>query len=279
MVNLDDQFQFLAKLAESTAWMNGMQFYLNEDVPIANGHVCHSDTEWALTSISQIQFWKDYDLSKRYNGKVKGILSVDISDWLYTPYQSIYDPKAGPVLADNCTPEEVKNLVWEQLKRSVHVDGKDVLRDEMIEFWYLDRDIQYKDDITHHTSDLEPLLINSVNSWSLRPTSYTNIPNFFLAADYVRTNTDLATMEGANEAARRAVNDIIYASDSDADLCEIWPLEEPSLFNLLKWHDRRRFEKGLPFSPVIPLWIDIVMMIYTPVWLLFSWLRTKIVGS
>ena len=33
----------------------------------------------------------------------------------------------------------------------------------------------------------------------------------FLAADYVRTNTDLTTMEGANEAARRAVNCIIDA--------------------------------------------------------------------
>ena len=39
------------------------------------------------------------------------------------------------------------------------------------------------------------------------------IPNLVLAADYVRTHTDLATMEGANEAARRAVNAIL---DADA---------------------------------------------------------------
>ena len=36
--------------------------------------------------------------------------------------------------------------------------------------------------------------------------------NLFLAADYVRTYTDLATMEAANEAARRAVNGILKAS-------------------------------------------------------------------
>ena len=94
MNKLDDQFPFLSKLAESTAWMNGIQFYLNEDVQVAHGHVCHSYTEWALTSISQVQFWKDYDLHERYNGKVKGILSVDISDWLYTKYKSIHNPNS-----------------------------------------------------------------------------------------------------------------------------------------------------------------------------------------
>jgi hypothetical protein len=265
MVAMDDQLQFLGKLAESTAWMNGIQFYLNEDVTMANGHVCHSYTEWAITSISQVQFWKDYDLSDRYNGKVKGILSVDISDWLYTTYKSINDPNSKPVLAENCQPKEVANLVWEQIKRSVNIDGKTVLRDDMIEFWYLDRDIQWIDNV-HHNEDQEPLLVNSINSWSLRPTTYTNISNFFLASDYVRTNTDLATMEGANEAARRAVNDIINASGSKAKLCQIWPLSEPSLFNLLKWHDKRRFEKGLPFSLKVPMWIDLVMIVYTPFW-------------
>ena len=39
-------------------------------------------------------------------------------------------------------------------------------------------------------------------------------PNLFLAADFVRTHTDLATMEGANEAARRAVNGILAATGS-----------------------------------------------------------------
>lgn len=278
MNKLDDQFPFLKKLSESTAWMNGIQFYLNEDVQIAHGHVCHSYTEWAITSISQAQFWKDYDFSERYNGKVKGILSVDISDWLYTKYKSISNPDSKPVLAEFCKPEEVKDLVWEQLKRSVNVEGKEILRDDMIEFYYLDRDIKWIDDL-HHETDQEPLLVNSVNSWCLRPTTYTAIPNFFLASDYVRTNTDLATMEGANEAARRAVNDIVKASGSSADLCQIWPLSEPSLFNFLKKHDQRRFEKGLPFSHEIPWWLDLFMVVYTPIWMIITLLRIKIFGK
>ncbi len=51
----------LANLTELTAyveWMNGIQFYLTEDAPIAHGHTIYVDTPWALTSISQAQFWE-----------------------------------------------------------------------------------------------------------------------------------------------------------------------------------------------------------------------------
>lgn len=44
----------------------------------------------------------------------------------------------------------------------------------------------------------------------------------FLAADYVLTNTDLACMEGANEAARRAVNGILDAARSSRERCKLW---------------------------------------------------------
>ncbi|WP_030432876.1 hypothetical protein [Allokutzneria albata] len=44
------------------------------------------------------------------------------------------------------------------------------------------------------------------------PTAKTRIANYFLAADYVRNDIDLATMEGANEAAREAVNALLDAS-------------------------------------------------------------------
>ena len=34
-------------------------------------------------------------------------------------------------------------------------------------------------------------------SWAIRPEAATEIPNLVLAGDYVRTHTDLASMEGA----------------------------------------------------------------------------------
>ncbi|MDB5260896.1 MAG: hypothetical protein JWQ14_177, partial [Adhaeribacter sp.] len=71
---------------------------------------------------------------------------------------------------------------------------------------------------------------------------------FFLASDYVKTYTDLATMEGANEAARRAVNNIIDAAGVNKPYCEIWNLHEPSWLLYYKWLDKKRYNKGLPYK-------------------------------
>ena len=62
-----------------------------------------------------------------------------------------------------------------------------------------------------------------------------------LAADYVRTNTDLATMEGANEAARRAVNAILDVTGSAAPRCQIFALTEPSVLRHARRLDRLRW--------------------------------------
>ena len=45
MVKHDPSLSGLHELAKSTSWMNGIQFYLNEDVAISNGHVCYSYSE------------------------------------------------------------------------------------------------------------------------------------------------------------------------------------------------------------------------------------------
>jgi hypothetical protein len=69
----------------------------------------------------------------------------------------------------------------------------------------------------------EPLLINRPGSRKLRPEARTSIPNLFIAGDYVKTETDLACMEGANEAARLATNGILDAAGSREPRCDIWP--------------------------------------------------------
>src|SRR5262249_14975671 len=63
-------------LSRSTEWMNGIQFYLTEDVPIVRGHVLCVDSPWAITAISQRQFWPGYDPSRHGNGRIRGIISV-----------------------------------------------------------------------------------------------------------------------------------------------------------------------------------------------------------
>ena len=236
ILDLDPTLQYLPQLADDTAWMNGVQYYLNVDVPLTRGHVMYTDSPWALTSISQLQFWDDFDISEYGNGEVKGVFSVDVSDWT--------TPGLNGKKANECTKEEILKEVWEQLKKSLIEDGKSLLSDDMLVTSYLDRDI-----VTGHGKSInkEPLLVNKVNTWPLRPNAYTHIPNLMLASDYVRTYTDLATMEGANEAARRAVNAIIEDSGSKAKLCKVWHLHEPDILGIWRNKDMKRYNEGLPW--------------------------------
>jgi hypothetical protein len=64
----------------------------------------------------------------------------------------------------------------------------------------------------------------------------------------VRTYTDLATMEAANEAARRATNGILAAARSDQPPCAIWKLHEPEVLVPLRAYDRQRFNRGLAWD-------------------------------
>jgi hypothetical protein len=160
-------------------------------------------------------------------------VSVDISDW--------DTPGLNGKPARACTRHEIRDEVWDQLKRSLNVQGADVLEDEDLVHWFLDLDV---DPLLK--TNAEPLFVNLVDTWRLRPRAVTAIPNLFLAADYVQTATDLATMEAANEAARRAVNGILEHSGSDAPPCRLWNLHEPELLEPWRANDRTRYGKACP---------------------------------
>lgn len=231
----------LPELTEYVEWMNGIMFYLKEDRPLAHGHTIFLDTPWALTSVSQAQFWSGYDLTQFGDGQVRGILSVCISDWDV--------PGLNGKKADECTRAEIKEEVWNELKRSLNVGGAQILSDDLLHYWFLDPDIEDTDPaVPGYETNAEPLLVNYVDTWRLRPEAVTAIPNFFLASDYVRTHTDIATMEAANEAARRAVNGVLAVSRSTADPCAIWRLHEPEVLAPLRARDLERFRRGQPWD-------------------------------
>jgi hypothetical protein len=113
--------------------------------------------------------------------------------------------------------------------------------------------------------NLEPLFINTINSWQSRPNAWTEIGNLFLASDYVKTSTDLATMEGANEAARRAVNALLdHMEEPEIDKitkledigkkkkvrrlrrCRIFTFDEPAVFAPFRRFDKMLYDRGLP---------------------------------
>jgi uncharacterized protein with NAD-binding domain and iron-sulfur cluster len=319
-------------------WMSGIQFYLKRDIPLVYGHSIYADSPWALTSVSQVQFWAD-GLKPYANGgkpggngqgqpnyahEVKGVLSVIASDWDARCEGFEHDSPE----AKWCTEEEYKQEVWNQLTGHLQDEEGEQLKKEDLVWAFADPAIRFArdqdgnlrtaaaraetadekmcrrrcrqtvqqvledepDDYDQQNPTMSremaandsPLLINTVNSWQFRPNASTEIPNLMLAADYVRTYTDIATMEAANEAGRRAVNGILdqqreiqRKADEEAKTraweasgedpkryrellreppeevefglnvprSHVWPLKEPLIFAPFKYIDRRIFRR------------------------------------
>jgi uncharacterized protein with NAD-binding domain and iron-sulfur cluster len=201
-------------------WMNGIQFYLRRPLGLIHGHITFADAPWALTALTQGQFWTERDFQRDYgDGSVVDCLSIDISDW-DTP-GILYDKPAKL-----CRREQVAREVWAQISEHLNDEGEEVLTKDNIHSWHLDPAIQWS--AAHRANrNAERLLVNTVGSWENRPQASTAIPNLFLAGDYVQTDVDLATMEGANEAAREAVNRLLDAAGSKAAPAAKYALYDP----------------------------------------------------
>jgi 15-cis-phytoene desaturase len=243
-----EQFERIVDLASPERGylepMNGLQVYLKRDIPLGRGHQIYLDSPWGLTSVSQRQFWVP-DSHGRFPlpDGVGGVLSIDISSWdlpgLTTPLH--LEPGRPPTRksARQCTPLEIFHDVMAQIRAAL---GKDAIPEAEVLGWYLDEAVT-------GVGGGEPVMVNHVGSWALRPEPETGLHNLFLAGDYVRTETDLACMEGANEAARRAVNGLLR-SVGDHRAVELFdPMTlEPAWLRSLQEMDSYRFQRGLPWS-------------------------------
>ena len=267
-------------------WMSGLLYYLHEEETMGVGHVVYLDSPWALTSISQNQFWIR-KVSTYPPQKANGILSVIISDWFESSsriHKTAQQTDNPPELA-----AETLAQIRERLhgRMSAHIDWHNIVG------FYLDPALEFQSEVVKDPNtgfyvslmglmpardfsqrkayliegfspdpdlafrvetNLEPLFINTVNSWELRPHARTEISNLFLASDYVRTRTDLATMEGANEAARWAVNGILHDLEKQEKVrlrrCGLFMFEEPAVFAPSRRIDKWLFDRGLPHGPL-----------------------------
>ena len=218
-----------------TDWMAGIQYYLNRQVDITHGHMTFIDAPWALTALTQDQFWADREFRKDYgDGKAIDSLSVDISNW------DVPGMLLGKT-AKECTAEEVAAEVLHQIK--YHHTVGDLLPDEIIHSWFLDPGVAW-DPRAGHNNNETPLLINTAGSWTQRPTAKTPIPNLMMSGDFVQTDIDLATMEGANESARHAVNAILEESGSKAEQVTTFKMYDPPEFEILKRTDKLLYKLG-----------------------------------
>ncbi len=244
----DNQIPYLDGIFElDYGWMTGIVYHLREQVEkLPRGHILCLESEWALTAVEQRRIWPN-DIPVW-----KSLVSVNVSDW-FSP-----SPKGLPARFEK--PEDVATETWRQLCTDIPplshiVETPEYVLDTAIG----DPDSLLKRRIVREATVLGPqgssglappvseenlpltndetLLVNTAGSWDKRPTARTVFENLVLAGDYVRTCTDFASMESADEAAKRAVNVILehdgITDGGSEDLCKVRAeLETPPEFAL-----------------------------------------------
>jgi uncharacterized protein with NAD-binding domain and iron-sulfur cluster len=198
--------------------MCGVQYYLTYSPDICGGHVMFVDSPWALTSVTQGQFWRDFDWSAAGDGSVNDVLSVCVSNW---DAPGLLHEKP----AKECTEQEIREEVWHQMVTSLNDVGEVVLpvdQDDIVRAFHLDPGVT-RDGGKKVTGNATPLYVNTKGSWHDRPPVDPGMDNLFLAGDWVRTNADLATMEAASEAGLRAANAILDRDSAAVDVAVTAP--------------------------------------------------------
>jgi len=249
------------ELRHHLQWMSGIVYYLKGSPTSIRGHTIYVDSPFALSSIFQSEYWRaPFTVDQFGDGELTRILSIVVSNWNDSENCSgpsdCTIPNGGlgreygktackTLLMDAAkTANKDKKLIseiWQDHADSMNRSEASLNIDPNIEHVFVDPAIQITGSGTQATNS-EPLLVNRVNSYHLRPTSDTRVKNLFLAADYVKTHTDLATMEAANEAAKTAVNHILNSLNSNQARAKIHPFKRTKGLGWARAIDRVMFK-------------------------------------
>ncbi len=220
-----------------TAWMNGISYFLTERSNLVEGIGVAADSPWAASFIPQGQYW-EADFSSTYgDGTVVDKISAAIADWT-APGTFIGRP------AEDCSPEQVAEELWEQIKLAVNDDGSPPkLTDAMLHSYEIDPGMLVRDG---RLVSGDPLVLPTKGTERFRPPSRTRIENLSLAGDYISRDWIITTMEAANHAGKMAASAAVERLKPNADpVPVIAPYQAPE-FAPLKAIDEDRYRRGLP---------------------------------
>ena len=111
--------------------ISGIQYFFTNNYRFGHGHVYFFESEWGLTSISQLAYWRDRtDPIGNYIGQN----SVDIGDW-YTP-----DGQSAKSTWRS-TVEEIADATWRQIKAGLAEKRSGMIIDP--QYYHLDRGIEF----------------------------------------------------------------------------------------------------------------------------------------
>ncbi|MBW0271558.1 hypothetical protein ATM97_12420 [Nocardia sp. MH4] len=221
-----------------SAAMVGIQFFLRRRTDLARGPVTYLDSPWGLTSISQAQFWR-IPVGRYGDGGAADVLSAIIADWTAP---GMVNRKS----AAQCSPAEIAAETWAQLTAHLDGIGGEPLTDDLLHSWMIDPALRDPGtpDVAHDGTGFVP----TPGSWADRPDATTAVDNLFLAGDWIRTQRNVACMDGANEGGRRAANAVLHADGSAASRVPITPRFRMPLWEPLELADSALYHAGRPHA-------------------------------
>jgi uncharacterized protein with NAD-binding domain and iron-sulfur cluster len=194
------------------------------------------DTPWSLIIEPEAQIWnKTYSNDK----KVKSILSVGICQ---TDVPGIIFGKPFT----RCSRKEVEKEVWQQIvksyqKSNIRLENGSTIDQAKIILFYIWDSFKFNQKVQVS----EPKFSNNVNSLKYQPRHVTEIPNFYFATGYTKTDRYIYSMESAVEAGTLAANEIIKKNKIN-QLTRIYPLSTSLLFRPLIIIDKLFYKLNLP---------------------------------
>ncbi|MDG3009052.1 NAD(P)-binding protein [Rhodococcus sp. D2-41] len=235
LLRLDPSLDGIAGL--HTDWMNGLMIYLRRPLEVARGLIGVVDHPWTLSAIAQSQTWSRPIAPRFGDGTVGEIVSIDISNWDGIGTTTVHKS------ARHCTAQEIYTEVWDTL-RSRFGPFDRAFADDNVHSWFLDPAISW--DRSGRVHNDEPLTVQTVGTWAKRPKGPTAIPNLFVAGDWIQTNANVVSMEGANQGGRIAAQAVLDAAGSAAEPVLRYDYYVPAELDGLKRRDAARHAAGLP---------------------------------
>jgi 15-cis-phytoene desaturase len=209
--------------------MIGVQFFLNARRSLVKGLINYMGSDWGITSLSERQYWDSavYQLPSDCEEVFSAIVTK------------------LPINADNdisLSRDELKTQLLLQLDEYEGPEGEVLLDAAAVIHVHVDDGLEDAP-AGQGSINRSPHLIHPPNFQAVRVGADIGLDNLFMAGDHVRSNTDLATMEGANETARRAVNCLLdrLGIGNTCQVVDPLSLDEPPWLKAIKTIDELRY--------------------------------------
>lgn len=177
------------------------------------------------------------NFGERYgDGTATQWISVDLETW---DYPGLLYGKT----AKECTKEEFFEELLAHLSAVYPNSWGKLNRDHIIR-WDVSPLLKYE--TGQQVVNDEKILGVIPGTWSGQPNVVTAIDNLFIGATYARTTGGIDSMDGACEAARRAVNSILDKTGTSGARIFVDTFEAKGWLKKLWDYDDRRYRKGLP---------------------------------